>query len=74
MGGEYYLFEIFGLSLTLLNNKGEVQIPERSDWPYYGFLRVEGAMDHQIINAIAQYLAQIARHAGLEAEVAQTVA
>jgi hypothetical protein len=69
MGGEYFLFEIFGLSLTLLNNTGEVQIPERQDWPYYVFLTVDAGVDHQISKAIAEYLAQIARRAGLEAEV-----
>ena len=71
MGGEYYLLETFGLTLTVLANKGEVEIPERADWPYYAFIRVDCDTDHQIIKVLTEHLAQVARRAGLEAEVDQ---
>ena len=68
-GGEYYLFETFGLELILINNKGEVEMPERADWPYYAVLQIYCDTDHQIIKTMAEHLAQVARRAGLEAEV-----
>ena len=68
MGGEYFLFEIFGLTLTLLTNSGEVQIPERPDWPYYLLVTGKYGIDPHLIDATAEYLAQLARTAGLEAE------
>ena len=34
-GGEYYSFEALGIWLNLLKNAGEVEIPERSSFPYY---------------------------------------
>ena len=71
MGGEYYLFEIFGLTLRVLANKGEVEIPERADWPYYAFISVDCDTDRQIIKTMTEHLAQVARRAGLQAEVDQ---
>ena len=68
MGGDYFLFEIFGLTLTLLNNSGEVEILERRDWPYYLLVSGHDGVDSQLIDAIAEYLAQIAPRVGLEAE------
>ena len=68
MGGDYYRFEVFGLTLELLSNSGEVQIPERADWPFYLLLRGEDGVDPPLIDSIAEYLAQLARTVGLEAE------
>lgn len=68
MGGDYFLFEIFGLTLTLLKNSGEIEIPERKDWPYYLLVTGDDGVDSQLIDAIAEYLAQTARRVGLEAE------
>lgn len=45
-GGVYYIFEAIGCTFTLLNNSGEVEIPERSDFMYYLIVRCEVMPKH----------------------------
>lgn len=68
LGGVYYRFEVFGLTLELVGNAGEAQMDERADWPYYLLLAGEDGVDPKLVDSIAEYLAQLARTVGLEAE------
>lgn len=72
-GGTYYLFEVFGVELIVLQNNGEVQIPERRGWPYYIFLN--GAKSSQeFLSASTLHLADVLRGEGIEVEVDELAA
>jgi hypothetical protein len=69
-GGRYVQIEVFGLTLELLKNMGEVSIPERADWPYY--LLIYSAvvpLDQSMLKTLADYAAMLIRHEGLACEV-----
>lgn len=68
-GGEYYLFDVLGLELLLIRNQGEVEIPERAEYPYY--LIVQGRPDTEMgtWEQFTVYLRDVLRDAGLQAEV-----
>lgn len=68
-GGTYFLFETFGLELLLLQNLGEVQIPDRSEWNYYLLVASADAGNSKFLAGICMYLATILKKEGLEAEV-----
>ncbi len=68
-GGEYYLFEVFGVTLTLVRNQGEVEVPERTAWPYYVIVSAESAPT-EFLRGLAQHLAcLLATHGDIVAEV-----
>lgn len=69
MGGEYYLFEVFGLTLKLLRNAGEVEITERLDWPYYLFVDMEPPVNPDSLRCMTEHVRLVAQRAGLQAEV-----
>jgi hypothetical protein len=67
-GGRYFLFEVFGLEILLVQNLGEAHIPERSAWPFYLAVYGEGAGSDFLASA-CDHVASILRKEGLEAEV-----
>jgi hypothetical protein len=68
-GGEYYLFEVFGVTLTLVRNRGEVEVPERKDWSYYVIVACDRAST-EFLRSLAEHLAcLLAAHDDLDAEV-----
>lgn len=69
MGGEYYLFEVFGLELKLLRNVGEVEIAERSGWPHYLFIDMEAPANLTVLHCMTEYVCHVVNRAGLRAEV-----
>jgi hypothetical protein len=66
-GGLYYLFEVFGLELTLVRNRGEVEIPEWSDYPYYIAMGSDVECDTDTLTCITTYVCAVLKNAGLEA-------
>ncbi len=66
-GGTYYLFEVLGLELLLIQNAGEAQIPERSTWPFYIVVNGQDA-DEDLLVGVSTHLAQVLRKEGLQAE------
>ena len=68
-GGVYFQLNVFGLTLDLLHNVGEVEIPERADWQYYMVIYPEIAeLDSEKLRMFAEYVAALLRKDGLEAE------
>jgi len=57
-GGEYYLFEVFGLTLVLIRNADDGLIPERKDWPYYVVIECDGS-SQEFLRALAGHLARL---------------
>ena len=67
--GTYYLFEVFGLTLTLSRNTGEAHIEERSEWPYYVIVSSDEALSDDGKH-MAEHLAALLRSdPALEVEV-----
>ena|SRR5207249_2359924 len=70
LGGEYYLFEVFGLLLKLIRNEGEeAGIPERSEYSYYILVDTAGQTDLEMLACLRRYLCGVLRRAGLKAAV-----
>ncbi len=50
-GGEYYVFECFGVLVYLLNNaddeENEIFVEEKVDWPYYLYLEPNKFLDNK---------------------------
>lgn len=67
-GGTYYLFEVLGLELLLLQNAAEAAIPERPDWPFYLLVGVQGAK-RELAGQLCKHLAELLRREGYSAEV-----
>lgn len=60
-GGNYYLFEGFGLELYLLQNEGEIEYEEYAQWPYYievgpAYVRKETGENDSIKRHLAEFL------------------
>lgn len=69
-GGIYYQFEVFGLTLELLRNAGDVQIPERRDWPFYLLLYCNRvSLNEDVLKRFAEYAVALLMEHGIEAEV-----
>ena len=66
-GGLYYHFEVFGLTLELIRNQGEVQVDEWADWNYYVFVSSQDMMTDERIAEITSHIAHTCSHAGLSA-------
>lgn len=73
-GGDYYLFEAFGLELNLLHNAGEVSIPERAECPYYLFAETGAETDPEMADCITRQIYAVMRRTGLEVELASLAA
>lgn len=65
LGGHYFLFETWGVELLLLANRGETEVPEMPDYPFY-------LLFHTPYDAapLAKHLATVLESAGLESTVA----
>ena len=73
-GGDYYLFEAFGLELNLLRNTGEVAVPERAGCPYYLFAEVGPEADPEMADCITRQIYTVMRRSGLEVELGSLAA
>jgi len=73
-GGDYYLFEAFGLELNLLRNAGEVAVPERAGCPYYLFAEAGPEADLETSDCITRQIYAVMRRTGLEVELASLAA
>jgi len=73
-GGDYYLFEAFGLELNLLRNAGEVAVPERAECPYYLFAEAGPEADLEMTDCITRQIYTVMRRTGLEVELASLAA
>jgi len=69
-GGDYYLFEAFGLELNLLRNAGEVAVPERAECLYYLFAEAGPEADLEMTDCITRQIYTVMRRTGLEVELA----
>jgi hypothetical protein len=69
-GGDYYLFEAFGLELNLLRNIGEVAVPERAEYPYYLFAEASLEADLEMTDCITRQIYTVMHRKGLEVELA----
>lgn len=65
-GGAYYLFEIMGLELNLLENKGEVGIPQKSDYKFYIYIRPKTLM-LETIQPLVKHITAFLISKGIEA-------
>ena len=65
-GGEYYLFEGFGLELYLLHNGGEAAVPERAECRYYLYAEAGAAPDEEMVDCMTRQIFAVTRRAGLE--------
>jgi len=54
-GGEYYLFEVIGLELFLLSNKGEALEEDFNDYEYYLMVKIK-TTDDKVVFYLAEYL------------------
>lgn len=72
-GGTYYLFEILGLELILLQNTADASIPERGDWPYYLLIDGKG-LRKELADLLCQHLADLLQREGIRAEVDELAA
>lgn len=69
-GGKYFQIEVFGLTLELLANAGEVYISERSGWSYYALVySVVPSLEISTLRLLADYAAMLINLRGLECEV-----
>jgi hypothetical protein len=67
-GGIYYLFELIGLELLLLQNVDDVRIPERAGWRYYLLVSGHGVR-RELAEPLCHHLADLLRREGILAEV-----
>jgi len=58
-GGEYFLFEVFGIELKLVRNVGEAKITERADCGYYVIVENQNFSNEMASNEICKHLAAI---------------
>ncbi len=65
-GGDYYLFEAFGLSLYLLHNSGEVAIPERSECAYYLYAEAQTDTDRGTTDCLTRQIFAVMRRTGFD--------
>jgi hypothetical protein len=54
-GGEYYCFELLGLYIYLIRNKGEVQYFDE-EWPFYLTIEFEEEIESEIFSGIVNYI------------------
>ncbi len=73
-GGDYYLFEAFGLELNLLRNAGEAAVPEHADCSYYLFAETGPEADLEMTDCITRQIHTVMRRKGLEVESASLAA
>ena len=67
-GGEYYLFEAFGVQWLLLSNKGETRIEERPNAAFYLYGEGGANTDSDLINCLTRQILSVTQRAGLHAE------
>jgi hypothetical protein len=58
-GGEYYLFEIMGLELQLIQNEGEVFEEMFSEYEYYIHCSQLEEVDHDLFKQCIIYIGQL---------------
>jgi hypothetical protein len=69
-GGLYYEMKVFGLTVELLVNRGEVEIPERQDWQYYMLVYSdEVAITDDDLHRFCAHAATLINKQGVETEV-----
>ena len=69
-GGEYYLFEFFGLELNLIMNQGEVLEEDYKEYQYYLYIHTELTVEDSIFRNVIQFLFEILKSDGLVVETA----
>ena len=73
-GGEYYTFEALGIWLNLLRNTGEVNIPERADFPYYLLAEAGAESDWETVDCLTRQVYAVLRRTGLNVDLASLAA
>jgi len=73
-GGDYFLFETFGLELNLLRNAGEAAIPERANYSYYLFAEASHGADLETVSCLTRQIFSVMQRTGLEMELASLAA
>ena len=68
-GGFYYLFEVFGLVLTLIKNEGEVM--EEYGWEYYISCKEMEDIDGELFAQCILYLGHILHKKGITNKVVE---
>ena len=63
-GGDYHLFEAFGLALYLLHNSGEVAIPERAECAFYLYAEAQAETDRDTADCLTRQIFAVMRRAG----------
>lgn len=71
MGGIYYHFETFGLTLQLIKNGGEATLEEsKNKWEYYMDVKEEnGSLEKQEFLIIGKHLCDVFKKNGIDAEI-----
>ena len=69
-GGEYYSFEALGIWLNLLKNAGEVEIPERTAFPYYLLAEAGAEADWEAVDCLTRQVYAVLRRTGLDVDLA----
>ena len=65
-GGDYYLFEAFGLELYLLKNGGEAAISEHPECSHYLYAEAEAFPDEELVDCMMRQIFAVTRRAGLD--------
>jgi hypothetical protein len=65
-GGDYYLFEAFGLELYLLQNGGEAAVPERAECRFYLSAKAGAAPDEELVDCMTRQVFAVTHRAGLD--------
>lgn len=69
-GGMYFEMQVFGLTLELLSNQGEVEIPERAEWQYYMLVHSdEMQLDEEDLRGLCLRAASLIKREGVETEI-----
>jgi hypothetical protein len=68
-GGEYYLFEFFGMELILIINKGEVLEENYEEYQYYLVIYTEVTIEDTIFSCVIQFLVEVLKSDAVTIEV-----
>lgn len=69
-GGIYYRYKAFGMTLELLSNTGEVEMPGRSDWQFYVMLYCEEyPMTKAALQCMGDHLRELLANPAVEVDV-----
>ncbi len=67
--GEYYLFEVLGLEIYLVNNKGSVSIGEE-EYSFYLTITHIGEIQPNAYKSIVEYIANLLQKEGYDTRIA----